>query len=271
MFSDEINYHKMKLNYFYLIALLFLVSCSPRNLAYFSDMQEQTSYQEKIVNDVEPKVQPYDLLSITVTSLNPEASALFNTGTVVQSSNITNFSTTSNAASSISREGYLVDKEGNITFPVLGKVQVAGLTKAQVTEKFVSLLKEQLKEPMVTVRYLNYKVTVVGEVNRPSTFTVPTERINIIEALGMAGDMTAYGKRENVLVIREEEGIRKMMRLNLNNKDVLKSPYFYLQQNDVVYVEPDRMKQVQASTNTRTISIIASVTSLLIVIVSRLF
>ncbi|PRY13318.1 polysaccharide export outer membrane protein [Pontibacter ummariensis] len=261
----------MKLHLLYLFAFLFLVSCTPRNLAYFSDIPEQATYEEKILNDTEPKIQAYDLLSITVTSLNPEASALFNTGIASTAGSITNFSMTSTAASNVAKEGYLVDKEGNIAYPILGKVQVAGLTKAQVTEKFTTQLREHLKEPIVNVRYLNYKVTVVGEVNRPSTFTIPSERINIIEALGMAGDMTAFGKRENVLVMREENGVRKMMRLNLNSKEVVNSPYFYLQQNDVVYVEPDRMKEVQASANTRTLSIIAAAASIVSVFVARLF
>ncbi|WP_114783167.1 polysaccharide biosynthesis/export family protein [Botryobacter ruber] len=262
----------MKINILYLLSMLLtFASCSHRNLAYFSDLEEQAMYQEKIVNEIEPKIQPYDLLSITVTSLNPEASALFNTGTISTVSSITNFSTTNSSIGAVAREGYLVDQEGNIKFPVLGKVKVAGLTKTQVTDKLEKLVQEHLKEPIINVRYLNYKITVVGEVNRPATFTTPSERINIIEALGMAGDMTPYGKRENVLVIREEEGVRKMARLNLNNKEILNSPYFYLQQNDVVYVEPDRMRQVQASTNTRTLSIIASVTSLLIVIATRIF
>ncbi|MBF9253258.1 polysaccharide biosynthesis/export family protein [Pontibacter sp. 172403-2] len=261
----------MKLNFFYLLALLSLASCSPRNLAYFSNMQEQGTYEEKVLNDTEPTIQAYDLLSITVSSLSREANAIFNTGEFIPAGSINDYSMTRNAAGTLAREGYLVNKDGFVNFPLLGKVEVAGLTKDEATEKFTTLLRKHLKEPIVNIRYLNYKVTVVGEVNRPATFTVPSERINIIEALGMAGDMTAYGKRENVLVLREEAGSRKMTRLNLNDKDILNSPYFYLQQNDVVYVEPDRMKQVQASTNTRTISIIASVTSLLIVLATRIF
>jgi polysaccharide biosynthesis/export protein len=262
----------MRLTLYYLLAITSLAcSCTPRNLAYFSDIQEQSTYEEEIANDVEPKIKPYDLLSITVTSLNPEASALFNTGEARQTGSISNFSMTTNTANNIAREGYLVDKEGFINFPILGKVQLAGLTKAHATDKFVSELQKHLKEPIVNVRYLNYKITVVGEVNRPSTFTIPAERINIIEALGMAGDMTAFGKRENVLVIREEKGVRKVTRLNLNSKDVLNSPYFFLQQNDVVYVEPDRMKEVQASNNTRTLSIIAATASIVSIFVARLF
>ncbi|MHA6249624.1 polysaccharide biosynthesis/export family protein [Pontibacter sp. CAU 1760] len=255
-----------------LSGVLLLNACSPRNLAYFSDMENQATYEEKIVNATEPHIQPYDLLSITVSSLNPEASALFNTGEArMAATSITDFSTVRNASSNLSREGYLVDKEGIISFPVLGAVQLGGLTKAEATKFLTAKLRDHLKEPIVNVRFLNYTITVVGEVNRPATFTIPAERINIIEALGMAGDMTAFGKRENVLVIREEKGVRQMARLNLNSKDFLNSPYFYLQQNDVVYVEPDRMKEVQASANTRTLSIIAAAASIISVFVARLF
>ncbi|MBC5992537.1 polysaccharide biosynthesis/export family protein [Pontibacter cellulosilyticus] len=262
----------MRVKFFYLIAFLFFVSCTPRNLAYFNDLQEQTEYSENIQNNNIPKIQPDDLLSITVTSLSPEANAIFNRGEVMQTASISNFSIASNVTTNnLYREGYLVDEEGFINFPVLGKVKVSGLTRVQATEKIASDLKQHIKDPIINVRYLNFKVTVVGEVNRPSTFTIPTQKINILEALGMAGDMTAFGKRENVLVIREEGGVRKMTRLNLNNKEVLSSPYFYLQQNDVVYVEPDRMKEVQASANTRTLSIVAAAASIVSIFVARLF
>lgn len=117
---------------------------------------------------------------------------------------------------------------------------------------------------------MNFMVTVIGEVNNPSTFTVPTEKINILEALGLAGDMTVYGKRENVLVIREKDGIRSVNRLNLNDKDILSSPFYYLTQNDVVYVEPDRIKAIQASTNQRNLTLIGIGSSLLIAILFNL-
>ncbi|TPE39989.1 polysaccharide biosynthesis/export family protein [Pontibacter mangrovi] len=261
----------MKFNLIYLFALLFISSCGPtRNLAYFSDLQEQAVYKEEVTNATEPKIQADDLLSISVTSLNPEANAVFNKGVIPPAGTITDFSA-SNRATNIHSEGYLVDKNGNIEFPVLGKVAIGGLTKEEAKAKLAAALDEYLKDPIVNIRYLNYRVTVIGEVSRPSTFTIPSEKINILEALGMAGDMTAFGKRENVLIIREGNGERTMARVNLNNKEMLNSPYFYLQQNDVVYVEPDRMKQVQASTNTRTLSIITAVTSLAIVVASRLF
>lgn len=259
----------MKNKLFYLLVLMILASCSRRNLAYFSNLQEEAVYTEQITNTPEPKIQPDDLLSISITSLNPEANNLFNRGEMPVAGSITNFSMT-NAPSSIYKEGYLVDQGGCIDFPVLGKVTLGGLTKAEAKAKLIAELQHYLKDPIVNIRYLNYKVTVVGEVNRPATFTIPSEKINILEALGMAGDMTVFGKRENVLLIREEEGIRKVTRLNLNDKEVLNSPYFYLQQNDVVYVEPDKKKEVQASTNTRFIAITSSVLSVLIVALTRI-
>ncbi|AKD01939.1 polysaccharide biosynthesis/export family protein [Pontibacter korlensis] len=261
----------MKSNLIYLLLLSLIASCGPtRNLAYFSDLQEQAVYKEEVANTTESKIQPDDLLSVSVTSLNPEANAVFNRGIIPPAGIVTDFGVGSRGAN-IHSEGYLVDQNGYIEYPVLGKVELGGLTKDEAKAKLAKALDEYLKDPIVTIRFLNYRVTVIGEVNRPSTFTIPSERINILEALGMAGDMTAFGRRENVLIIREENGVRSMTRVNLNNKEVLKSPYFYLQQNDVVYVEPDKMKQVQASTNTRTLSIITAVTSLAIVVASRLF
>src|SRR5690606_15059670 len=127
--------------------------------------------------------------------------------------------------------------------------KLAGLTKPEAIEEMSFRLREHVKKPIVNIRFLNFKVTVIGEVNRPSTFTVATEKITILEALGLAGDMTAYGKRENVLVIRDKDGVRSANRLNLNDKSILNSPYYYLTQNDVVYVEPDKMKTIQTYVN----------------------
>lgn len=258
----------MRIIIYFFLGVLVLASCRPtRNLAYFSDLQEQQVYAEQIAKSSEPVIQPDDLLSITVTSLNPEANSLFNRG-VLPAGTITNFST-DNRRTNIQDEGYLVDDEGYIDFPVVGRVKLGGLTKKESKDCLKALLQEYLKDPIVHIRYMNYRITVIGEVNRPSTFTIPSEKINILAALGMAGDMTAFGKRENVLVIREENGERKMTRLNLNNTEVLNSPYFYLQQNDVLYVEPDKARAVQASTNLRTITILSSLTSLAIIIVTR--
>jgi polysaccharide biosynthesis/export protein len=256
----------MKTILFYLLSALILVSCGPtRKLAYFSDLQEQGVYKENIRNNVEPKIQADDLLSINITSLNPEANALFNSGVVSSEGNAKDQGTVGGST------GYLVDRDGFVDLPVLNKVKLGGLTKEEAKAKLVASLNEYLKEPRVNIRFLNYKITVIGEVNRPSTFTIPTEKINILEALGMAGDMTAYGKRENVLIIRETEGIRTITRLNLNEKDVLNSPFFYLKQNDVVYVEPDKARNLQASTTSYYLPIVVASVSVLTLVLSRFF
>lgn len=255
----------MKFKFLYiLLATIILSSCSRRNLVYFSDIDSESGYSVDINQKTEPEIQPDDLLKITVSSLNPESNLLFNSG-ILQPSG-----TTATMVVSQLNEGYLVDKNGEINFPVLGQVKLGGLTKDQAVEEMTFRLKEYVKNPIVNIRFMNFKVTVIGEVNRPSTFTVETEKISILEALGLAGDMTAFGKRENVLIIREKHGVRSANRLNLNDKDILSSPFFYLEQNDVVYVEPNKIKAVQASTNQRTLTILGITSSLLISIIFNL-
>jgi polysaccharide biosynthesis/export protein len=222
---------------FRLICLCLLVvfsSCAKRNLVYFSDLPTGSDFKTPVKNYSAPKIQADDILSISVSSLNPESNVLFNNVLLPTAS----YANAQVIASKID-EGYLVDKNGFINFPVIGKINLAGLSKEEATEKMTGLIKEHVKNPIVNIRFVNFKVTVIGEVTKPATFTVPTEKVNVLEALGLAGDMTAFGRRENVLIIREKDGVRSTARINLNNKDVLSSPYFYLQQNDVVYVEPN--------------------------------
>lgn len=219
---------------------LILASCAPRNLTYLSDLERDKTVSEPIINDIDPKIQPNDILNITITSLSAESNVLFNKGVIQTGSS-------GGTETSLMTTGYLVDKNGDIILPVLGKIKVAGLSKDQASKKLIFELGKYARDPIISINFLNFKVTVIGEVNKPSTFTVPSERINIFEALGLAGDMTAYGKRDNVLIIREQDGERTTTRINLNKKDILQSPYFYLQQNDIIYVEPDRVKAVQVS------------------------
>lgn len=254
----------MRSKLFYLLLVLVSTSCAKRNLVYLSDIQSDANYSVKVENIIDPTIQPDDLLKITVNSLNPESNLLFNAGVLNSTGDM------SGGEVSLLNEGYLVDKNGEINFPVLGHVKLAGLSKEEATEEMAARLREYVKDPIVNVRFMNFKVTVIGEVNRPASFTVVTDRINILEALGLAGDMTQYGKRDNVLVIREKEGVRSVTRLNLNDKDILSSPYYYLQQNDVVYVEPDKIKAVQASTNQRNLTILGITSSLLISIMFNL-
>lgn len=254
---------KNRTNYLlvYVVAAILFSSCSKRNLVYFSDLPKSTDFNTPIKNYSAPRIQQDDILSVSVSSLNPESNVLFNNVLLPSTGN-------TNVIADKINEGYLVDKNGFINFPVIGKVSLAGLTKEQATEKMTDLIKAHVKNPIVNIRFLNFKVTVIGEVSKPATFTIPTEKITILEALGLAGDMTAYGKRENVLIIREKDGIRSTSRVNLNNKDVLSSPYFYLQQNDIVYVEPDnRVKVADTAPGNRFIGLWAALLSTIAVVI----
>ena len=252
--SGKANYTRIAI-----LMSLFITSCSSdRNLVYFSDLPASQNYEAPIKNYVQPTIQPDDIISITVSSLNPESNVLFNNVILPIAAN------SGTIAASKSGEGYQVDKSGFINFPVIGKIMLAGLTKEQAIEKMTSEIKVHVKNPIVNVRFMNFKVTVIGEVNAPATFVVATEKINVLEALGLAGDMTEFGRRENVLIIREQQGVRRTARVNLNNKDVLNSPFFYLQQNDIIYVEPDNhTKTAQTAPSNRYIGVWATAISTL--------
>ena len=235
---------------FSLIVVIGLLSAcaSKRNLVYFSDMSNSDA-GVAIKNYTSPKIQPDDILAITVSSLSAESNVIYNNVLLPANGNVGTLAEKIN-------EGYLVDKDGFINFPVIGKVALAGLTKEEAITKMTDLIKTQVKNPIVNVRFVNFKVTVIGEVTKPATFVVETEWINVLEALGLAGDMTEFGRRENVLIIREKDGIRTTARINLNNKAVLTSPYYYLQQNDIVYVEPDnKVKTAQTAPGNRFVGI----------------
>lgn len=248
---------------------VFATSCSSqRNLSYFADLPDSTDFQSAIIKTHEPKIQEGDILSIMVSSLDPASNAMFNTGALQASSTLTN---REGATTNLAKEGYLVGNDGNVNFPIIGKIQLKGLTLTQAHEKMEQELIKYVKEPIVNVRYLNFKVTVIGEVQRPLTFTVANDRINVLEALGLAGDMTVYGKRKNVLVIREEDGERNMVRLDFTSKDVFNSPYFYLKQNDIVYVEPSHLKDPSGDRTLRVISTIATVITAASLLIFRVF
>lgn len=254
----------------FFLCITFFTACSPaRNLVYFSDLKDNTDQKTRISNVVEPKIQPNDLLSITVSTISPESNALFNNGPMQPVNTLgTSVSTTGN---NNFREGYLVDNAGMINFPVIGQIKLGGLTKEEATKKIVNEVKRQVKgEPIVNLRFLNFKVTVLGEVTRPASITVPTEKINVLEALSMAGDMTQYGKRDNVLIIREKDGARSLSRINLNSKEALNSPYFYLQQNDIIYVEPDKIKALQTGKGNFYFAKILAAASALVLLAYRL-
>lgn len=242
--------------------LLLLWSCSPhRDLVYFSNLSELSKRQIKLTES-ELRIQTNDLLSVTMSSLNPESDQLF-AGNKSSTGNVL-------AESNGGRPGFRVNSNGIITLPIIGNIKVEGLRIDEVQHLVTQQLTAYVGSPVVSVQLINFKITVIGEVNRPASFTVPGEKINLLEALGMAGDMTVYGKRENVLVIREVNGERNMVRLNLNQQEVFQSPYFHLQQNDVVYVEPDKSKEREYSPNNRILPIITACISAVAVLLTAL-
>lgn len=248
----------------FLLIVLMQFSCMPkRNLVYLSDLNETANYQTEI-NDAEPKIQSGDILSVTISSLNPESNALFNGGQVQGDGS------NSNQIVSSGKEGYEVSNFGEINFPILGKIKLSGLTKEQAVALMTIEIEKYIKSPIINIRYLNFKITVVGEVSRPASYNIVNNKVNLIEALGLAGDMTVFGKRDNVLVIREENGIRTMGRVNLNNKSVFDSSFFNLKQNDIVYIEPVKSKTFQASSSTRFIPLIVGITSVVAIALSRI-
>src|SRR5690554_436596 len=248
-----------------IFSLIAICSCSTRNLVYFSDLPQNIIGTEKVANVLDPLIQPSDYISVRVNTLNSETNLLFNSGVISN----TGGSSGTGGAGSLSSEGYRVDKDGAINFPILGRVMLGGLTIDEATDTLTSLLEKEAKNPIVNLRILNFKITVLGEVSSPGTFNVSTENINIIEAIGLAGDLTPFGKRENVLLIRVRDGVRTSARLDLNKKDVFSSPYFYLQQNDLIYVEPVRARAAQASMSRSNISLAFSIISIATLLLTR--
>lgn len=250
---------------FFIPVAILLGSCSPkRDLVYLSDMNDPV-YETLITGKTDPRVQPGDLITITVKNVDPETSNLYNNGLLPAANNAAQL------GASLPVNDYLVDKDGDINFPSVGKIKLVNLTLDEATQKVTAAIAKNAKDPIVTMAYKNFKITVIGEVNKPGVFTIPNGKVNMFEALGLAGDMTGFGMRQNVWVMHEENGKRTVNRVDLNSKNILQSPLFYLQQNDVVYVTPDKLKERQARTDTRTLSIIVATATLMTVILSRLF
>lgn len=243
------------------LILLFLSSCgNVKDATYFNEVQSANFINE--YEDFEPIIKPNDMLSIMVSSVNPEAADIFN----VSNTNSSQSSTISGTTARVS--GYLVDQDGYIRFPVLGGIEAAGITKNKLREEITSQLasRKLLLEPVVDIRYLNFKVSILGEVKNPSVLTIPDEKISLFEALGLAGDITVYGNRKSVSIIREEgHGVKNLSRVDLTSSEIFDSPFYYLRPNDVVYVEANKAKVASASRSTLWIPVVLSAISLAII------
>lgn len=252
-----------------IIVMVIFTSCSsiPKSsLVYFQDIYASDSIGEYPVHSYELQIQPGDELVISVSSVQPEATLSYN----LPLSNPATSSTLKNT-SQARQQTYLVSSEGDITLPVIGKLHVAGLSVSQLTDKLTELVSRDVVDPVVMVRLVNFKVNVMGEVKEPRQIEVDGERMSILDALAAAGDLTVYGNRENVLLIREEDGVRKYYHINLNDSKLLESPQFYLQQNDVIVVSPNQIQQSNSrynQFNAYKLSVISTVVSAASVIAS---
>lgn len=245
----------------YALVLILFSSCGSRkNMIY---LQNDSTSINTVYEQYVPKIQINDILTIVVTAADPKATIPFNPLSSMTTS------TLSQSMDMALRPTYTVDKNGNVTLPMLGEVHIAGLTRLEAIEKIRLELSQYIKDPGINMNFNNFRISVLGEVAHPGSFIMPTERVTILDALGMAGDLTIRGLRQNVLLIREADGQKTMHRLDLTKQNTINSPYYYLAQNDVIYVEPNK-SQINNSKLGANSNIIISIASLLITVISVL-
>jgi len=257
---------KNKVIFALLLPIAFASCVSNKNIAYFQDIQAVNQAKlENAASFTEPVIQTDDILSINIFTLNPQ------TGLVINQAAATPL-LGGNSSTSLGQQqttGFLVDKNGEIELALVGKVKVAGLTTYQARELVRDRVGTFYKEPNVQLRFANFKVSVLGEVSSPSAYSLPNEKVSVLDALSLAGDLTIYGKRENVLIVRDNNGKKEFARLNLNSSEIFSSPFYYLKQNDVIYVEPNKRKvSASNSAQIQTIGVLASVVSVIVLAIS---
>jgi polysaccharide export outer membrane protein len=245
----------------FLFSVLFFSCASRQDVVYYQDI-DSVGLQQKF-SSYEIKIQPDDLLSIIVTADDAEIAAPFN----LRSISVMQPGRQDLAQGQQTMQLYLVDAAGMIDFPVLGKLKISGLTRSEVTKMFQDKIGVFIKNPIINFRITNFKVSVQGEVNSPGSYTLNSERVTLIEALTMAKDLTIYGRRNNILVIREVDGVKTYNRVDITKSDFINSPFYYLAQNDVIYVEPNKNRINAAAVGANT-GVIISITSILITLIT---
>jgi polysaccharide export outer membrane protein len=251
------------------LLIVCLYSCkAPRELPYFKDLPDEAVSKIASSSYQPLKLQTDDEVQITISSLSPEASQFFN---LVSATPLSSVAGASNASQSQTFANlYRVSAAGMLTMPVLGEIQANGLSTEELKAEIVKKLAPFLKDAIVTVRLTNFKVTVIGEVGKPTVVPVNGQNINVLEAIGAAGDMTIYGVRKNVKVLHKlQDGSTEVARLDFNNSSVLKSPYFQLKQNDIVYIQPNKSKGFRSSESGVWLPIVISILSLTASIILR--
>lgn len=268
--------NRLNLSFWASILLCVIVltsSCgTDKKITYFKNIPDSVYQSARNIPSfafTDPLIQPNDILQVSILTLDPQVN------TVLAAGNTTSFSVQPGSSNSpvapTPISGLLVDNQGTIELPVIGKIKVAGLTTALARDSIRNRVAQYYNSPVVNVRFANFSITVLGEVARPASYVVPNEKVSILDAIGMAGDLTIYGKRENVLLVRDSLGVKQYVRFNLNSSETFSSPYFYLKQGDMIYVEPGKSKIASTdAVKARNISLVATGISLLIVIFSRL-
>ncbi|MBO6212250.1 polysaccharide biosynthesis/export family protein [Algoriella sp.] len=242
-----------------ILSLLIITACGSRkDVVYFQNKENLTTNFEQFI----PKIQPNDQLAIVISAADVAAAAPFNQVSTIQT-------TASSSTLSPYSPTYTVDENGNISLPLIGNVKISGLTRSQAIQTLKDKLSQYIVNPGVNVNYTNFRISVLGEVAKPGSFVVPTERITVLDALGMAGDLTIKGKRQNVTVIRENNGVKQRYELDLTSESTLNSPAYYLAQNDVIYVEPNDA-QISASKFTPNYTLWISMAGVIISVISVL-
>lgn len=249
---------------FFLLFLTLFFSCKPRKeLVYYQNIDSLKSTEK--LNTYEIKIQPDDLLLIIVSADDAESAFSFNLSSISLPNSIGGINSAFRGQEVM--QYYLVDSDGYIDFPVLGRVNVGGQTRSEVMQFLKTSISKYIKNPIINLRLLNFKVSVQGEVTQPGTYNVNSERITLIEALSMAKDLTIYGKRDSILIIRELNGVKSYNRVDITKADFINSPFYYLSQNDVIYVEPNKTRINGAAVGANT-SVLISITSLIITVIT---
>lgn len=252
----------IKFSFFILSISLVFTSCvSKKKLLYLQDIEQIVDNPANTNYNI--SISPNDLLTINISAINPEAVAPFNQPLIGRPS------LNSDAQGVQQLQTYLVSVDGTIEFPLVGTIELSGLTRTEATLKMKELVSKYVKGAIVNIRILNFKVSVLGEVQRPGTYTINDERITILEALGYAGDMTIFGDRKNVKIIREVNGVKSYGELDFTSADIIESPFYYLQQNDVIIISPNKA-QIQSSSFNRNTSVFISIAGIIISVISVL-
>ena len=268
LIKEKLLNRKITLFFFCMLWVSLLSCVNTRKIRYFKDISDTTHGSSiPMAAFKDPVIQTDDILSISILTIDPQTSLVINQ---LSSGMPTVGSSSAAGIGGQQTTGYLVDKDSMVELSMMGKIKLAGLTTFEARDLIREKASVYFKNSTVSVRYANFKITVLGEVARPAVYIVPNEKVTLLDALGLAGDLTIYGKRNNVLLMRDIDGKKQFERFNLNSADIIKSPYFYLKQNDVIYVEPNYAKAATLNVaRTQTFALIGTILTVIVVLFTR--